>query len=202
MQALLARLAGQRGGRDVYGTRGALAITTTTAAPPAGGGGRGNTSSPSSDRDWQLLQAQAELHIVAKQPDQALNCFLQAKALPPDGPLPDTNNSTSSSSSGSNSGGGAGRGEEYRHVFELIEKEGMIDAIRERVPQLVRLSRPFAAHLLVRHVDQLPPAAIVRQLRHDAEMLHWYLHTLFTRLPEQYNTAEYAEYHAMQVRPI
>ena len=83
------------------------------------------------------------MHIAAKQPDQALNCFLQAKPLPPDAPAADA-------------GPGQGSGE-YRHVFELIEKEGMIDAIRDRVPQLVRLSRAFAGHLLVRHVEQVCP---------------------------------------------
>ena len=51
----------------------------------------------------------------------------------------------------------------------------MIEIIRDRIPQLIRLSRPFAAQLLIRHVDQLTPATIVKQLLREAdtELLHW-----------------------------
>ena len=51
----------------------------------------------------------------------------------------------------------------------------MIEIIRDRIPQLIRLSRPFAAQLLIRHVDQLTPATIVKQLlsEADTELLHW-----------------------------
>ena len=75
----------------------------------------------SSERDWHLLQAQAEIYIVAKQHEKALNCFLQVKCTGGtggDGATNNHNNHNNSSNQNSSSQ------EEYRHVFELIEKEG------------------------------------------------------------------------------
>ena len=54
---------------------------------------------------------------------------------------------------------------------------------------------------MVRYVDRLHVESVVRQLQGKAErpLLLWYLHTLFRRLPEQYNAPEYKDFHVLQV---
>jgi hypothetical protein len=56
-----------------------------------------------------------------------------------------------------------------------------------------------AADVLVRFVDRLPVPFIVRQLQPERPLLLWYLHTLFRRMPDQYNAPEYEKYHVLQV---
>jgi hypothetical protein len=52
---------------------------------------------------------------------------------------------------------------------------------------------------LLKHADKLPIIHVVRQLRTCRRVLKAYLHGLFQSMPEVYNSAEYAEFHAMQV---
>lgn len=65
---------------------------------------------------------------------------------------------------------------------------------------LVCALQESAADVLVRFVDQLPVPFIVRQLQPERSLLLWYLHTLFRRMPEQYNAPEYERFHVLQVR--
>jgi hypothetical protein len=51
----------------------------------------------------------------------------------------------------------------------------------------------------LKHADKLPIIHVVRQLRTCRRVLKAYLHGLFQSMPEVYNSAEYAEFHAMQV---
>ena len=91
----------------------------------------------SSERDWHLLQAQAEIYIVAKQHEKALNCFLQVKCTGGTGGDGATNNhhnqnnhnNSSNHNHNNSSNQNSSSQEEYRHVFELIEKEGSIIVI-------------------------------------------------------------------------
>jgi len=45
----------------------------------------------------------------------------------------------------------------------------------------------------------LPVPSVFGQLRSRRDLQHWYLHLLFTRAPEVYNTQEYARFHVLQV---
>lgn len=87
----------------------------------------------------------------------------------------------------------------YVQVFELIEKENRFKDAEDKVMNLIRLSPELAASLLVRRADKFPVASVVKQLRGDRRVLHWYLHTMFTKF-ESYNMdPEYSEFHALQV---
>jgi hypothetical protein len=87
----------------------------------------------------------------------------------------------------------------YEHVFDLIEKQGLYEAVRTRIIRLVRLSKNLAGNLLVRNIDKLSVSTVVKQLRSERHLLHWYLDLLFKRIPETYNTQEYADFHISQV---
>jgi hypothetical protein len=63
----------------------------------------------------------------------------------------------------------------------------------------VRLSKDLSAIFLIRNVDKLTVPLVTQQLRQDRALLHWYLHTLFSKIPEVYNTQEYSDFHVMQV---
>ena len=68
-----------------------------------------------------------------------------------------------------------------------------------QIYNLVKLSKELAGSLLVRNLDQFPVALVANQLQEDRELLLWYLHLMFTKCQEQYNSEKYAQYLAMQV---
>ena len=89
-------------------------------------------------KKWDLVEAQAQLYIVAKDHGEALNCYLGMHASHTGDNNEDEeseNNAASgfdtgdmegqdgSSSSGPSSAYGRVRKHMYRHVFELIERE-------------------------------------------------------------------------------
>ena len=96
-------------------------------------------------KKWDLAEAQAQLHIVAKDHGEALNCYLGMHASHTgdshedeeregeresngasgfsSGDVEEKDASSSSSSSGPLSAYGRVRKHTYRHVFELIERE-------------------------------------------------------------------------------
>jgi hypothetical protein len=49
----------------------------------------------------------------------------------------------------------------------------MFEMVEQKVAQLVMLSQEHAAVLLVKHVDRLPAATVVPQLRSNRRLLHW-----------------------------
>jgi len=71
------------------------------------------------------------------------------------------------------------------------------------VSNLVRLSRPLAARLLLTNIDKLPIRSVAQQLSSDRRLFLWYLHLLFTDplAREIYaDELEYADLHARQVQ--
>lgn len=146
------------------------------------------------DNPW-YLETQGKLYILSDQYENALNCYLQI--LKPIGEENDIIEGYENSLI--NEPIISERSSHYKYVFELIEKFSLYDCIKEKIFNLIRLSKELSANLLVRNLEKLPVSVVARQLRIDKKILHWYLHTLFSRIPEQYNTQEYADYHVMQV---
>jgi hypothetical protein len=141
--------------------------------------------------DPWYLETQAKLYMVSNQYEKALNCYLSIAMNPllESNPLEQNTNEESLESDRS----------KYQHVFELIEKHNLFDAIKDKIVNLVRLSKDLSANLLIRNLDILPVSNIAKQLRVEKHLLHWYLQTLFKRIPDKYNSQEYADYHIMQV---
>ncbi len=87
-------------------------------------------------------------------------------------------------------------------AFSLIEKENLVKTLSGDVVRLIELDRGEAGRLLIRYVNTLLPIAnVVRQLQEAGrkDMLYWYLHIIFSEVPEVYNIQEYASYHILQV---
>eukprot|EP01035_Chromulina_nebulosa_P019588 gene19588-25491_t len=179
--------------------------------------------------DPYSLEALAQLYLWSKKYEKALNCYLeinysnnptdredlQSPMSLPSTPSPKlvlgskknpnnniTNNLTLNSNEVNTSYDTAFANENHKsyiHVFELIEKEKLFDIIKEKVVNLLRLSKELSVALLIKHIDKLPVQQIVKQLKVDKRLLHFYLHTLFMKY-EPYNTdKQYSEFHVMQV---
>jgi hypothetical protein len=146
------------------------------------------------DNPW-YLETQGKLYILSDLYENALNCYLQIPT-----PIGLENDIIEGyGNSLINEPVISERSSHYKYVFELIEKHSLYDCIKEKIFNLIRLSKELSANLLVRNLEKLPVSLVARQLRTDNKILHWYLHTLFSRIPEQYNTQEFADYHIMQV---
>lgn len=88
----------------------------------------------------------------------------------------------------------------FIHVFELIEQECLYDIIKEKVVNLMRLSKELSVSLLMRNIDKIPIAHVVRQLKAvDKYLLHYYLNYMFRKYDMYNNDKTYSEYHIMQV---
>lgn len=92
---------------------------------------------------WDLVEAQAQLHIISKEHEEALNCYLEMNTsytkgnndieelennkMNEIGDFESKNNNDEDNSSGSYGNSqtkyGKVREQTYRHVFELIERE-------------------------------------------------------------------------------
>lgn len=142
------------------------------------------------EMDPWYLETQAKLYMISNQHENALDCYLSIATNPKMDPFVSEKNFQENIEMDKN---------KYQHVFELIEKHNLFDVIKDKIVNLVKLSKDLSANLLIRNLDILPVASIAKQLRVEKQLLHWYLQTLFTRIPEQYNTQEYADYHVMQV---
>lgn len=134
--------------------------------------------------DAWCMEAKAQLHLWAGDFKQALNCYLDIS-------YPEDNNTPTSSQQEDK--------ETYSHVFELIDKKNLYTEARDRVLNLVRMSKPLAASMLLKNMDKFPIPAIVRQLKSDKRLLHWYLHTVFCKYDRYNIDNEFSEYHVMQV---
>lgn len=51
----------------------------------------------------------------------------------------------------------------------------MYEIVRDKITQLVLLSRDHSAELLIKHIEKLPPTLVVNQLKSEPQLLHWYL---------------------------
>lgn len=133
--------------------------------------------------DVYCAEALAKMYLYSSLYEKAVNCYLNID----------------SSSSGSKNSGEDGSSCRYQEVFELIETHDLFDAIKDKYASLIRLSKEAASSLFVK-IEKLPVATVVKQLSSDRKLLHWYLHLLFTKIPEVYNNnQEYAPYHKLQV---
>ena len=89
---------------------------------------------------------------------------------------------------------------EYRHVFDLFEQQpALFRAIEYKVINLVRLSKPLSAKLLISNIDKLPIKSVASQLSADKKLLFWYLHTLFNDAADIYCNPEYSDLHLRQM---
>lgn len=147
-----------------------------------------------------LLEAEAQLHLVAKNYDKVLSCYLDT----------DFNHIAIASTgsgvpvgAGGGSGGGNSGQSEYRNVFDLIEKNNLFTKVEAKISNLIRLSKPLSGRLLVNHVDKLPIRRIALALQADPALLFWYLHLLFTdpATKTDYSNEElYADLHQRQLQ--
>ena len=51
--------------------------------------------------------------------------------------------------------------------------QSMYDIVRDKIVQLVHLSKEHSARLLVKHIEKLPPSLVVGQLKGEPALLHW-----------------------------
>lgn len=134
--------------------------------------------------DRCILQAKAELYIVARMYDKAITAYLEIEG--------DRMGKDRSSSDVDHPG-------DFAHIFEMIERENLFNSVRDKLVNMFRLSREYTEKFLLRNIDKLPVKAVVKQLRIDRRCLYWYLHFIFTNCYETYNTQEFEDYHIMQV---
>ena len=171
-------------------------------------------SLPSAKGDPYLVQAKAELFVMAQRFDDAINCFLSIQEMvgkrrddviadnKPGESTKETKDTLASLSSKVDSA----------RVFNLITEHRLYASVRHRVKALVQLDRDMAGNLLVKATDELPIDDVVEQLgsggqrqrrqreEENDSLLLWYLHTLFTRQLDLYNEAKYAHLHERQVQ--
>ena len=159
----------------------------------------------SRDQRTPFLEAQAHLYLVAQSHEKALNCYLQINASDQTGDREsggrdkererESKRERERDSEREKEGSG-----EYRHVFELIEKQNLFKLVEGKVINLVRLSRSLSAKLLLHHIDKLPIRTIAFQLAVDRRLLHWYLHLVFTDsvARELYQSPDYEDLHKRQ----
>lgn len=83
--------------------------------------------------------------------------------------------------------------------YVLYMVQNLYEDVKDKIKYLIAISRRLSLDFLVKHIDRLPVASVVKQLKNSRRVLKWYLHSLFSTIPEVYNTADYAEFHTMQV---
>jgi hypothetical protein len=150
------------------------------------------------------IEAQAQLYIIAHMYEKAVNCYLDTRIA---------ERLAASANSGSAAAASAtpaykadkedSKAADFRFVFDLIERQNLFRTISNKMINLVRLSKPLAAKLLLAHIDKLPIRSVAQQLSSDRKLFLWYLHLLFTdpAAREQYSDElEYADLHARQVQ--
>lgn len=100
-------------------------------------------------------------------------------------------------------------GREYKHVFELIEKQyhannnkSSLNSNKVKIKNLINLSRPLAGSFLLSNIDRYPIHSVVQALNNDDRLLLWYLHLLFIDpiAREIYSKVEYSEIHIRHLK--
>jgi vacuolar protein sorting-associated protein 41 len=134
--------------------------------------------------DRCILQAKAELYILARMYDKAITAYLEVEG----------DRIAKDRSSGDKQNPG-----DFDHIFDMIERENLFNSVRDKLVNMFRLSREHTEQFLLRNIDKLPVKSVVKQLRIDRRCLYWYLHFIFTNCYDTYNTQEFEDYHIMQV---
>lgn len=159
-----------------------LQIQSESVHSVSAGGRSGLHSLPYS---WCYLEAQALLYIARSEYGKALNCYLEIE-------VPESWSAASIDNADNNA--------QYRHVFELIEKQSLFSTVAKKILNLVRLSKPLSRRLLMTHLDKLPVSLVATQLAAvDRGLLLWYLDALFSDAFETYCHSEYEPWHVKQV---
>ena len=102
--------------------------------------------------DTKHVEARAELFVLAKRPERALDCLLDVQ--------------------GTSIAPGA--------IQRLVADHGLFDEVARNASRFVRAARSAASLLFVSHVDVLPIDEMGEQL--DGEDLAWYLQLCFDRI--------------------
>jgi len=139
-----------------------------------------------------LIEAKAELFVLSGKYREGLECYLSLDVLK-------TSSSVDGGREGSIDGGGSRIGADYRHVFQLIEKETLFNDVQQKITNMMLLSKKLTGQLLIRNIDNFPIPLVINQIQRDRGALHWYLHLLFTKAFDQYNLPSFAIYHNTQV---
>lgn len=87
------------------------------------------------------------------------------------------------------------RERDVRRIFDLIRDQNLFNAVTNKIPALVRLSRELSQSFLVAHIQHFPIATVVAQLDGDSAQLLDYLNSLLRLLPDVYNEQQYARVH-------
>lgn len=153
------------------------------------------------------VDALAYMYILTDQHERALNCYLD---MPPllhrktdDEELRDQSHYFYNEEEEESPTEHAA---DFRHIFDLIEKQLLFRAVEKKVLNLLRISKPLTGRLLVAHVDKLPIRVVAKQLSSDRRLLLWYLHLLVfsdstSMAREVYkNDHEYGDLHARQIQ--
>jgi hypothetical protein len=165
-----------------------------------------------SSHDGQLrpyhVDALAYMYILTDQHERALNCYLD---MPPllhrkrdDEELRDNSHYFCYEEEEEESP--TEHAADFRHIFDLIEKQRLFRAVEKKVLNLLRISKPLTGRLLVAHVDKLPIRVVAKQFSSDRRLLLWYLHLLVfsdssSMAREVYkNDHEYGDLHARQIQ--
>lgn len=61
------------------------------------------------------------------------------------------------------------------HHSHLLNDQSLFELVKEKVYNLVRMSKENAERLLVKHMDVFPVASVVRQLRREKSLQLWLL---------------------------
>ena len=144
--------------------------------------------------DKFILEAEAELYVVAKQYEKAIHAYLEIE-----GERCKDARSSSSIAQKSSTAKVIDESRDFSHIFDLIERQDLFNSVRDKLVNMFRLSRAHTEEFLLRNIDKLPVKVVVRQLKIDRRCLCWYLHLIFTNCFETYNTEEFADFHIMQV---
>jgi len=140
------------------------------------------------------VDALAYMYILSDQHERALNCYLDMPLLRKTDDPQDTHYCEEAQTESA---------VDFRHIFDLIERQNLFRSVEKKVVNLLRISKPLTGRLLVSHVDKLPIRLVAKQLGADKRLLLWYLHLIFadpTTREVYKNDHEYGDLHARQIQ--
>ncbi|KAJ0406377.1 hypothetical protein P43SY_006985 [Pythium insidiosum] len=118
-----------------------------------------------------IMEALAELYTATEQFDHALRIYLSQGAFC-------TNKD---------------------HAFKLITEHQLWALVQNKIINLMHIDRANAVRMIVQQTEHVKIFDVVKQLEHDRELLHEYLHELFVHRLSEYNTELYSTLHETQV---
>ena len=138
--------------------------------------------------DRQCLEAEAELHMIARRYDKAIAAYLEMEGEMCRAATKHDESGVRDESRG-----------QFMHIFDLIEREDLFDSVKDKLANMFRLSREHTEQFLLRNIEKLPIKTVVQQLRNDRQALCWYLHMIFVNCFNLYNTPEFEDLHILQI---